>query len=351
MTLNYLLFAAGLVVVSVTMLDALRTTVASGGGPLTSLVSRLLWQAFAAAHRRGAGRRLLTVAGPLILLTAVALWIVSLWAGYVLLFSADASAVVTSQTGAPANVWGRVYFAGYTLFTLGIGNYVPQGSFWEVLTALASINGLFLVTLSITYLIPVLSAAVAKRQFGALISDLGATPQQVLEASWNGRDFKGLESYLAQLIPLLELHTYRHLAYPVLHYFHSAERHAAVGISVAVLDEALLVLAEGVPAALRPAPALLVPARRAIGNFLETLSETYVEASERAPAGPDLEMLRCLGVQVEEPDVFADRVRAEDGRRRLLEALVLDGGWTWEAVTGSTADGTAEADQEASATC
>jgi hypothetical protein len=58
----------------------------------------------------------------------------------------------------------------FTLFTLGVGDYRPNGAFWQMLTALCAADGLLTITLSVTYFVPLVSAATRKRQIAASIS-------------------------------------------------------------------------------------------------------------------------------------------------------------------------------------
>lgn len=98
---------------------------------------------------------ILSSAGPLILAITVMLWLVLLWT--TLVFAASPTAVVSSETGELAGWWERVSFAGFTVFTLGIGDYVPTAPTWRVLTVIASTSGLVMATAAITYLIPVVT--------------------------------------------------------------------------------------------------------------------------------------------------------------------------------------------------
>ena len=61
-------------------------------------------------------------AGVTILLVSIALWLILTWLGWSLVFAASANAVVDATTAAPATIGQRVYFAGYTLLTLGNGD-------------------------------------------------------------------------------------------------------------------------------------------------------------------------------------------------------------------------------------
>lgn len=331
--MGFILAATGFILIAMAMLDVFWTTLAmGGGGPLTARVARGLWQVALRRHRTAASHRLLTVAGTFILLFTILLWIVLLWGGWVLLFSADAGAVVHGQTRAPADLWSRIYFTGYTLFTLGMGDYVPQGGVWKVATAAASLNGLFLITLSIAYLVPVVSAAVHKHQLAACVSDLGCTPGEIVCGAWDGNSFEGLTPYLVQLVPLIELHAQRHLAYPVLHYFHSPQRRTAVSVSLVALDEALLLMSEAVDPRVRLPTAATEPVRRAIAAFLEALHMKFIRTGETPTALPQLRILEEAGIPVVGSPVFRRAVEERSAHRTLLLAFVENDGRSWSDV-------------------
>ncbi len=274
-----LLGLAGIVLVAIAMLDVLWTTLSmTGGGPLSTGLAREIWRSVhGLRHWTGASStRLLQLAGPGILLSSLLLWIVLLWVGWTLLFSAAPDAVRALQTGSPASLAGRVYFTGYTLFTLGIGNYVPAPGVWEIATAIASLNGLFLITLSITYLVAVLSAATRKHQLATVIATLGRTPHDIVRRAWTEESSTSFSTHLAQVVPMIEMHARSHLAYPVLHYFHSPDRRAAVSLRLAALDDALLLMKHGLAPGEPPDEETLAPAREAIGGVLSTLHGAFI---------------------------------------------------------------------------
>ena len=323
----------GALLVAGMLLDALWTTLAPhGAGPLSKRVARAWWSVSLALHKRIGAHGLLAFAGPALLVVAFFVWVAGLWGGWTLIFSADAGAVVDSTSKAPASLAGRIYYVGFVLFTLGTGDYVPVGGVWEVLSAVASLNGLFVVTLAITYMLSVLSAVTAKRQLAGSIFSLGDTPADLVRKAWDGQGFKGLDQHLPALAASLEHHTQRHLAYPILHYFHSTGRQTALGPAVAVLDEALLLLAEGVEAKVRPAPAVIEPTRRSLKSFLDTIGDAFIKPAPSAPAPPVLEPLRAAGVPVVRGETFRDASARHDRRRRLLLGLVEDSGWSWQDV-------------------
>ncbi len=137
------MLALGAAIVAVAVLDALSTTLAAStaAGPITARIGGGLWRL---GRRLASGPRsaLMVVMGPAIVVATVATWLLLLWIGWTLVFVADPSAVVSATTREPADWWARSYFAAYSLFTLGLGDYVPQGAPWQLATSLALVNGL-----------------------------------------------------------------------------------------------------------------------------------------------------------------------------------------------------------------
>lgn len=55
-------------------------------------------------------------------------------------------AVRDAANGEPAGLVDRLYFTGYTVFTLGNGDFKPGSGIWQIATGAAAGTGLFLVT-------------------------------------------------------------------------------------------------------------------------------------------------------------------------------------------------------------
>lgn len=311
--------------------DVIWTTLfLAGGGPLTSRLVNALWRALLRRHHRLAGDQLPAASGLLIVLFTTIVWIVLIWVSWSLIFSMSEQAVIETTSGRPADGWARAYFAGFTLITLGIGDYRPGGPAWQMATIVAAANGFFLMTLAIAYLLPLIAAVVQKRQIAAYIASLGHTPEDILLRGWNGSDFGRLPDHLVALAPrLLELGQ-SHLAYPVLHCFHSAERETAVALSIAALDEALTLLRHGVDPGVRPDRPAIDPLRSSITKFVTTLGALYPQESSDAPPAPSLDRLRTHGIPVVDDEAYQAEVAELADRRRLLLALVRSEGWTWE---------------------
>lgn len=331
--MDVLLIVVGAVVVAVTAGDLLSTTVsvASVNGLVSGHITDRLWRLLL---RRSLSHRALRLAGPTIVSGLIVSWAVLLWAGWSLVFIGAGDAIVESSGGAPATPGQRVYYAGYLVATLGNGDLVAATTGWRVLSVLASLNGLLAMTLAITFLVPVVSGVVQRRSLAAQLAGLGGTPEAVLRRSWNGTDFSALEPYLVGIVPELHQLTQRHLAYPVLHYFHSDQRDAAIAPMVAVLDESLLVLHAGV-ADHGISNLTLRSCRDATTELLRLLTDSFVEPSDVAPAAPDLASPSALGAAVCDPADFARAVERSSPRRRRLRGLVESDGWQWDDVLGA----------------
>lgn len=312
------------------LIDMLWTTMGEGGGPLSQRLLNTAWRGILQIHRYYKNRRFYSFAGVLLVILVVIIWIVLLWLGWVLIFLTPEQAVVNTSTGEPASFWDRVYFVGFTLFTLGVGDFRPQLVLYQVLTNVASLSGLFLMTLSITYLLSLVQAAQQKRQLGVHISGLGRTAEEMLLTTWNGARFDALEEHLVTLTSEVAGLKQRHLTYPGLHYFQGLDPAEASALSIAALDDALSVIRYGMEPGEYINSGLLVSTRHVLSEFLNTLDATFVDPADEAPPLPSLQPLRERGFPVVEDDVFRSRMASQTKRRKLLKALVVNDAWDWE---------------------
>ena len=332
--MNPLLIALGTVLLAITLIDALWTTVMPhGAGPISGRVCRAIW-AIVKRCPQPLRRRLLPVVGSLSMLVVIFGGVLMLWLGWMVLFCADPSSVVNTATGIQAGHIDRAYFTGYTLFTLGNGDFHPHGPFWQIVTVVSSFSGLFLVTLSITYLLPVLSAATQKRQLAAMIRDLGSDPQSVVIEAWDGKGFEMLmRKFSSTLSPMIHLHAQRHLEYPIIHYFHSNKPEASLAIGITILDEALTLIAHAAAPEARPHPSEILHARRAISGLLDMLGGRHVRWAGDNPPPPAMDRLASAGIPLADKIELEQAVIDSSLRRRHLRAFVEDAGWTWDGLS------------------
>lgn len=329
LTRTLLFGGLGAVVLALAFVDLFVTTLTVGGtGYFTRRLPPLLWRLTRATGRRGA----MAYAGMMTLLGIAAVWILLLWGGWLLVFSADPWSVVVAQTGRPAGLVERTYFVGYTLFTLGLGDYRPHGGTWQMLTVLVVGSGLTAVTLIISYIVPVVSAAAQRRALASHLAALGRSPRDILHRAWNGRDFQGLEPHLQGLVGRLTQQAQQHQVYPVLSNFHPPDPDQALAVRLAALEEALLLLRHAAPSDVRPRRGEMEAVRDAATALLATLPGSDRLTDGAPPPPPDPGVLRAFGLTPCPEADWRRAVAAEDDRRKRLRALVETEGWSWRDV-------------------
>lgn len=311
---------------------------------MLNALSGALWQAALWVHHRRPSHTGLAAWGVVILLAGFAMWGLLLWMGWSLIFMADPQAVVASRTGLPANWVERVYYAGFSISTLGVGDFVAGGGVFQVLTVVAATSGFFLLTLSVTYLLSVLPALARKRALANYITALGATPAGIIGEQWRGGNCQRLLDHVPTLMQLMETLAQELAAFPILHYFHASERNAALPLRLAALSETLLCLQSGAVRCPETAAGVR-PLHRSLDTVLSTLEELYLGASDEEPPLPD----RTAFPDSVEVDGAADLESAAAERqhhRRALLRYVRNEGWLWEEVYRPSADPAVSADPD-----
>ncbi len=301
-----LLVLLGSVLLLLAAWDVFITTLTlRGGGPVVRRVTRLAWSGLLALHRRGVRPGLLGFGGGLAVALSLILWVILLAAGWGMVFAGLPGAVIDGSTGAPADLLSRLYFAGFNLFTLGVGDYRPSGPLAQALTVAASASGLLAITLTITYLGPVVSGGVSRRALAGEISLLGQTPDEIIEAA----RAQGPDRFAAQLeglAPAILKMAEQHLAYPVLSYFHAPQPRLALPLRLASLYEALLIL--------QVEAAEHTTAARTDAAVLAAIEIYVVRLDDSSP--PSEGLVRQGGSQT----------------RERLRAMVEQDGWRWRDV-------------------
>ncbi|WP_227352803.1 potassium channel family protein [Haladaptatus salinisoli] len=327
--MNLVHFLLGIVLLTTAIVDLLWTTVwvEGGAGPLTSRLMAWSWRS-----ARGLGNRnswVLSLTGPFIFIAGLTAWILLLWGGWTLIFASAESALIDTLSRGPISWFDLVYFTGYTFFTLGTGDFVPHDGIWQLATTLASGSGLLFVTLSVTYVLSVLDAVTQKRAFASSVTGLGMQSEDLVQASWNGEEFGGLELTLNTLTSQLNTLTTNHKAYPILHYFYSRQPEQASAIGITVLDGALTILRFGVPEQNQPSEMILTNARASVQSYLNTLDSAFIEPAEQSPPSPDLDAIHEVGVPTLSDKEFATSLTELDERRRMLLGLVESDAREW----------------------
>lgn len=328
-----MLAALGVALLTVTLFDLAWTTVApgAGGGPMTRRIGSLLWRVSLGVHRRRHTHRFLSAVGPVIVMAVFATWVLALLGGWWLVFMSSEGAVMDAATSFPADGVDRLYFAGYTMFTLGPGDFAPGSGLWQMATVAATASGLILVTLGITYLMPVASSVKQRRQLANQISALGDDAEMMVTGSWNGENFGMLADQLLPLISEISQLREHHLTYPVVDHFHADEPQRAAPLQLVHLARAVEALRLAVSPGVRPDRTVLDSLGRMLDSYLTTVSasETPAVGGEGDIVAPiDLEVLRRAGIPtVDDDDEYRYAVDSMAERRAGLTALLSSDGW------------------------
>ncbi|MDX1762231.1 MAG: potassium channel family protein, partial [Christiangramia sp.] len=238
-----LFLIAGIVIYFLIVLDILQTTLSmQGGGWLTSRFSHIFWKFFLKISGRNGKSRILSQAGYILLISIVLIWVLILWMSAVLIFSSQPGAIIDSTTKVPASLWQIIYYSGFSISTLGVGDYVASTNTWRIVTSIFSFTGLILLTMSVTYFVPVLSAVIDQRKLGIKLSTLGSSPQEIILSCWNGENFDRLTNNVDAFSDSIIKYSQQHRAYPVIHYFHNTKAKNAIILQLARLYDALLIV-------------------------------------------------------------------------------------------------------------
>ncbi len=317
----------GTIIYLLVLLDIIKTTVSvQGGGWLTNVISNNLWKVSLKFSGSNPKSKLLDRTGYLLLILMVALWILLLWVSLLILLLSDPNSIIKSTVSIPADNWEKFYYAGFVLSTVGVGDFTASNNLWRIISDIYSFTGLVFVTMSITYFLSVLNAVINQRRLALCLNSLGANPYDIVEKGWNGKNFNRLVNQASQFSNDIFKHSQNHLAYPVIHYFHSTEKETSIVIQIYKLYEALLILRYGVKENLQPHPQEL--------ESLFNAFENYVQIVKR------LSNTRNKGIRLAEINIghlknfsFVKESRMElpkklQKNREVLFNLVTNDGWS-----------------------
>lgn len=324
------LLAFGIIIIFLVILDIVETTLSPrGAGILTKHVISGTWRLALYLSGRNGSQQLLDYVTVFISISMLTLWIALLWMGNSLILISDFDSVITTSR-VPASTIDKVYFAGYVLSTLGNGSLIPGSEFWKIYTALLSFTGLLLITIGITYLVPLLQAEIQRRNLCLHIASLGTSPEDFLISNWNGKDFSQLNGHFDDLRKEISYLGQNHRAYPLLHHSHSHIKQKSTPITMSILDEALTIMIYCLPDNTWPNESSLKALRNAITSYLSTLNNAFIQPSKDAPEQPDYDNLIKAGLPVtKDQEKIFDCYKSNGPRRKLLLGLLYTDGWQW----------------------
>jgi hypothetical protein len=337
--MNYFIFSLGIILLIITAADLISTSLSvRGAGFLTRRLSKSIWSTLLIINKKMGRKKVLQFGGAIILVSILINWLLLIWLSASLLFISSPNSLMNVETNSTTTVVNKIFYTGYTLSTLGLGDIEPEGDFWDILTAILSFTGLILISIAITFLIPVVSAEITKRKISVNINTLGGSVEEILLNYWNGKDFKELEQPFIPLIDSIILHAQNHKAYSVLHYFHSSDKKEAFVLNITNLDEVITVLLHSIPKNQQPSHNILIRLRKAISSYLVTLPATFITPGKKTPPIQRLTELKIKGITVLSDATVDVEYKKLATRRRLLLSLINDDGWEWTDLQCGTYD-------------
>lgn len=162
--MTLLLVLIGIVLVVTTLVDVFCSLVRTPlrAGPFTTFGERIVCRGLYRLFRRTGRRNVLASIGPASVAARAFMVLLGLFAGWSAILFADPTWVVLSKTGEPAGSWERLYFVGYSISTLGLGDVVPNAVPARLATVGASLTGFTVITFVVGSISP-LSDVIADR--------------------------------------------------------------------------------------------------------------------------------------------------------------------------------------------
>lgn len=232
---------AGFLTIALAAFDIYRTVLSSNDsrGPIESSLSRGVWAVFRSIGKRtGAQPKLAEACGPVLVATLLALWSAFLILGFALVYWPRLEIDVGSSSHSSIRSFDyALYFSGFTLTTLGVGDLYPTSGWTRILTVIQAWLGFSMLTLSVSYILSVYQAV---RQDNALATSLdalsGGTGSSV-ELFKRLQPPAEIATIMNELrVSIVQLYT-AHQQYPVIHYFQRSDlKYSVVRMFFLALD-------------------------------------------------------------------------------------------------------------------
>jgi len=262
----------------------------------------------------------------------ILLWHLLLSLGWYLIFAVHSDSVISNSTGATTDLMQKFYFVGTTLSSVGYGDYVPSTFPWTLLSNLAALTATLIITTALSYFLPVLAAGIERKQTAEGIFGVGHCVEEFIEVAWVGRSRGTLDSYLLNsVLSRIDQLSHRHLAYPILHFFHSPSLDKSTSRAILLLSDSIFLIGKGTSVEDRPPASLLRLAERTIDNFVE-LTDSGVSTPEDGdpknfPQSLSLDVLKEHNLQTVSDQEFQTAIEEYLPKRKRLVMLCDMDGW------------------------
>ncbi len=176
--MEMLALIVGLALLVTVTFDFLFTTIGADTHTLISIrVSRMIFAVFRLCVRHVSARWPHQMVGPLTMAGLAGFWIFGLSVGWTLVFQAFDNAVSATSDWQGIGFWDKYAHVGHLLSTLGPGPTAPGDTAWYVIGAFVAVEGMVILTLSVSFILSTTQTVNAGRAFVILVNatDAAAT--------------------------------------------------------------------------------------------------------------------------------------------------------------------------------
>lgn len=239
---------AGVLLLAGSAVDAFTTVFVPRGGAgwLTGRVHAVVWRVWSALVCAGGRRRrrLLSLAGPVLLPLTVAVWVVELVVAFALIYLPFGEQLAVTGRGTSESWVSALYVSAYSATTLGVGDVYASSAPLRLLVTLEAALGFALFSVSVTYLLSVYGALLSATSLALTITSfIGRQAGEdgvdvVCRSVCTGSEDATL-SWLGQTMTGLAGTSQAQRQYPLIAYFHVPEDERALPVA---LSDVLLLL-------------------------------------------------------------------------------------------------------------
>ncbi len=332
--MTYFYLFLGLTIFILNFYDLIVTVLSpKGAGVLTEKVNIYGSRLYSTIVGKKGLNKLLEYKVIFLILSIIIVWILLTWISCTLIYMSYPYSIVNSETELSSNTLQKLYFTGYTLSTLGPGELKPNGIEWQLFTNFVSFFGFFIITICITYIVPLVSNLTQSKALSLRIAGIGESTQSILSNSYNGENFEELSGQFSSLASDILKYATNHLAYPILHYVHHSNPSENIILKMVCLDETLNIFINNIPQEHVKNPLGLQQLRRSITVYLDTLKN--LKPSFQAPPLPDFDIYKsALPIEfINTEPVQLQKIynKLQDRRKVHLSNVEMDG-WQWSDI-------------------
>ena len=242
---------AGSILVFIVLLDVFFTVLfpASRHGPVRKPLARWIWHGFRFVGKMTTGQRrrnFLSYSGPVVITVTLVVWFLLLVIGWAMIFKPALGRGVVASSGTTDTGWANaMYYSGFNLTTLGVGDLSPNSNVYRMLTVTAAAVGFAFFSMVITYFLSVYSSLTSRNAFAQGLHHLSGNTDdaaELLARLADGADLSEARQHLSSKAEFLRQIHQTHRFYPVLRYFHYQESYYELPrILLTTLDTATLI--------------------------------------------------------------------------------------------------------------